>query len=576
MPYESPRDFAAGLMRHDPAARQELCRRYRPTVLSHVNDVVARTGLTDCPNQMADRQLRCIEMYICSAGESRFENLAWPEFDYHVSETSQKFLCTLFDRRFAGKGPSQLKSSSGTGGPVTASPNFPPSKPLRGLCPCGPFSIRWSSVPVDHVSGDFWDFQRRHDGSLVLIVGDVTGHGPPAALLTQGVPLLFHACLSRQKDPIDLTRLQNVMDKELSEVLPLGCFVQAALFHFRNPNGGNTANDLKPDNHNLVGGSLLTITPHTAVASWYDDEEVYRTLAMTAYLLGIDYATFDAPTEACSCLATSLPNRAEIVACTDGVFDQPTDNSAAPVLLRHSLILSLPDLLPALTLFDQVLRQWRDAVHAAGKQADNTLIVSVRRSTPEESLVFKVLEHDPSAQQQFFDQFRRAVWKLVNKFSKPNPQSGADARTSSTQAKKVRQSPGQPDAEDIFQETFWHLFQKLPHWSGGSLYAWVTKSGTNFILSRLRPRRKGVDVQRLGEVEPAGPSSDDPGVKVAVDECFERLLRELDPEQRRLLDMVLARQALEQILTTLRIKRRTYFNRMKQIREMLKKCLEDD
>jgi RNA polymerase sigma factor (sigma-70 family) len=190
--------------------------------------------------------------------------------------------------------------------------------------------------------------------------------------------------------------------------------------------------------------------------------------------------------------------------------------------------------------------------------------------------VFKVLEHDQGAQQWFFGQFKDIVWKLINALSKELSQRGGAAATEQDEGPRVWTGLGRPAAEDTFQKAFWHLFQKLPQWSGGNLYAWVRRCTTIYLISRLRKNRRGIELQRLGERDPAGSSSDNPETKLAVLECLEKVLRGLGPELRQLLEMFRAGQSPEQKCKALGVSRRTYFKRLAEIKDRLKDCLEEE
>jgi serine phosphatase RsbU (regulator of sigma subunit) len=53
------------------------------------------------------------------------------------------------------------------------------------------FSVAGASLPCRAVGGDFFDYLELPDGSFGLVIGDVAGKGPPAALLTAAVQGMF-------------------------------------------------------------------------------------------------------------------------------------------------------------------------------------------------------------------------------------------------------------------------------------------------------------------------------------------------------------------------------------------------
>lgn len=55
--------------------------------------------------------------------------------------------------------------------------------------------------PASHISGDFYNWFELHDGRVVIVVGDVTGHGLPAAFLMATTQLLVRMTIDRVGDP---------------------------------------------------------------------------------------------------------------------------------------------------------------------------------------------------------------------------------------------------------------------------------------------------------------------------------------------------------------------------------------
>lgn len=55
--------------------------------------------------------------------------------------------------------------------------------------------------PASHISGDFYNWFMLPDGRLAIVVGDVSGHGLPAAFLMSTTQLLVRSALLRTADP---------------------------------------------------------------------------------------------------------------------------------------------------------------------------------------------------------------------------------------------------------------------------------------------------------------------------------------------------------------------------------------
>ena len=76
--------------------------------------------------------------------------------------------------------------------------------------------------PASHISGDFYNWFELSDGRTVIVVGDVTGHGLPAAFLMATTQLLVRMAMDRVGDPGGALRLVN---RELCRHVFSGQFV---------------------------------------------------------------------------------------------------------------------------------------------------------------------------------------------------------------------------------------------------------------------------------------------------------------------------------------------------------------
>jgi hypothetical protein len=67
---------------------------------------------------------------------------------------------------------------------------------------------RWAArmLPASRVGGDFYDFLRSADGSVLAIVGDVSGKGMPAALIQSSLKILFRMVARDTSDPATIAR----------------------------------------------------------------------------------------------------------------------------------------------------------------------------------------------------------------------------------------------------------------------------------------------------------------------------------------------------------------------------------
>ena len=97
----------------------------------------------------------------------------------------------------------------------------------RSLLPSGPlaipgFDIHGVSVGCEETSGDYFDYIRMGEGRVGLVVGDVAGHGVPAALFMATARALLRAFLHTNKDPA--STLGNLNDF-LSQDMETGRFM---------------------------------------------------------------------------------------------------------------------------------------------------------------------------------------------------------------------------------------------------------------------------------------------------------------------------------------------------------------
>ena len=79
----------------------------------------------------------------------------------------------------------------------------------RGLLPSAPADgdgLRWAArlVQAGQIGGDLYDFVRCANGSWLVLVGDVSGKGVPAALVLTSIRTMFRMMISETSDPGEL------------------------------------------------------------------------------------------------------------------------------------------------------------------------------------------------------------------------------------------------------------------------------------------------------------------------------------------------------------------------------------
>ena len=111
---------------------------------------------------------------------------------------------------------------------------------------------------------------------------------------------------------------------------------------------------------------------------------------------------------------------------------------------------------------------------------DHTLKIEDRK------LIDKCLRGNQLAQYQLYDRYHRAMYSTI-----------------------IRMTPRVPEAEDILQETFVKVFEKLNTFRGQStLGAWIKRIAVNATLNYIRSKKK-VNYSDLGDFERVIPEEED-------------------------------------------------------------------
>jgi len=121
------------------------------------------------------------------------------------------------------------------------------------------------TVPAQEMGGDFYDFFHLDDGTIAVVVADVSGKGVPAAFYMAVVRTLFRAAAQNQRDPAGcLTEVNRLL---IGHNIP-GMFVTAFFgilnpktWHFRFANAGHLPPYLVRQNGDVVavenGGGVV-------------------------------------------------------------------------------------------------------------------------------------------------------------------------------------------------------------------------------------------------------------------------------------------------------------------------------
>ncbi|HAH47847.1 SpoIIE family protein phosphatase [Gimesia sp.] len=123
--------------------------------------------------------------------------------------------------------------------------------------------------PADSVAGDYYDFLPLSDGSWLICIADVSGHGVPAAM---GAAMLKSLLLAAsEKPPFDPVTIMNEVNRQFTASILPGNFASMFLSRW------------KPESHNLTwvsAGHLPAILKRTS--------GTLELLKSTGLLIGID------------------------------------------------------------------------------------------------------------------------------------------------------------------------------------------------------------------------------------------------------------------------------------------------
>jgi serine phosphatase RsbU (regulator of sigma subunit) len=72
-------------------------------------------------------------------------------------------------------------------------------------------------LPASQCGGDWWTVHDMPDGRVLVVIGDVTGHGVPSAMITAAAKAACDVVRSTEGDKLTVTRLLEVMNRAIFE-----------------------------------------------------------------------------------------------------------------------------------------------------------------------------------------------------------------------------------------------------------------------------------------------------------------------------------------------------------------------
>ena len=334
--FGTPRELVDGLHQRSDGARGRLWEAVREPVARLMRELIARRRLDPDANRLTLHALHLAETWMRTRPPGEFERLTWDAFRNAVLMQ----IARLALQPFGGRTPSQPSPDAG-GGKGGGGP--------APLPECPAYRNETFSLPFDRVGdlwfgGDWYGGRQTADGSLWVIVADVTGHGYYAYLLASVLPNVWEDCWKKAPADVRPAGLLRAMHDLLESCLPEGVYAECTLVRL-SPEGEAT---VAP-----AGGTRLLLRRQGEPASL---------LKLRGGWLGL------LPPSPADQRSWSLSEGDELLLGSDGAFDHLAELDGAGVPGRPT----------EASLLEDVRRLLRQALNR-GPQRDDITLVSLRR-----------------------------------------------------------------------------------------------------------------------------------------------------------------------------------------------------
>ncbi len=337
-PYATPHELVEALHRRDDAARPQLWKWVREPIVRLMDEIISRQRLQTSRERILTHALHSAETFLRTRPLQDFATMNWSAFRaavlLHVAkQASQPFGAQIGDHL----GPTPL-----------------PESPL--------YHSKTVSLPYERVGnhwygGDWFAGRHAPDGSLWVIVADITGHGYYAYLLASTLPSVWQACWKgRPLEDLQPADLLAAMHELLQDCLPDSVYVECTLVR------------LAPD-----GEATIAPAGGTRVLLRRDGAARADLLKLRGTWLGLRAPTTrDQQT-------WRLDAGDELLLGTDGMFDQFGGNDGMEV----TEILS--DVPQTRTLLDELQLHLRERLRRVPQKDDITMVLLRRRAPAEQA-----------------------------------------------------------------------------------------------------------------------------------------------------------------------------------------------
>jgi serine phosphatase RsbU (regulator of sigma subunit) len=340
--YRTPQELVEGLQGRGAGARAQMWQLLREPLERLMGELIARHELEEDRDLLTRHALHSAETTLRSRPASAFAGLSWRAFRSGV----------LLEMARLALHPH--------GGGSSAAPLGVPPLPESPAYQHRTFFRPYARLGNNLFGGDWVMGRHLEDGSLWVLLADVTGHGYYAYLLACGLPALWQRCWSSHpQPPSEPADLLATMHEVLADCMPEGIYLECTLVR-------------------LLHDGAATVVPAGGIRLYVRSGTGRPNLVkLRGAWLGLRAPTLD---EQCT---LALSQGDELLLATDGVFDQLEDEGGSDVV---------PEPTPEESLFDTV-RELLERSLERGPQRDDITMVLVRRRAATEDVPAPVPFH---------------------------------------------------------------------------------------------------------------------------------------------------------------------------------------
>lgn len=206
--YSTPRDLIEALQSHRAGAREQLHEMLRAPLARLMGELRSRHRLRHSGETLTRYSLHAAETYLRTRPARTFAAMDWPAFRASV---------LLHLAKLAVQPYGQSATAAASPGTLPRSPRYD----------CETFFQPHERIGDFWFGGDWFGGLEAADGSLWVLVADITGHGYYAYLLASMLPGVWRRCW--ESAPAGPAELLGAMHDLLAECLPEGVYVECTL-----------------------------------------------------------------------------------------------------------------------------------------------------------------------------------------------------------------------------------------------------------------------------------------------------------------------------------------------------------